>query len=159
MLEWVASLAVTERSERRLELAITSATTWTGWGLAAAAALSAAFAWSVSHALAMAMLAFFAVGTALATTKRRLVFDRDDGVLRVEQRIFGVRSRLAVPLFHLRAVVVTAEGRHFVAYLERRSGGRIRIDDGRHLAPLLALARAICDVTELRLVTDEGFRS
>jgi hypothetical protein len=154
MLDWLASMTVVRRSEQRIELAITAGTRWTGWALAAAATVIAAWAWTLAP-LAAAVPALVAViGALLATTRRRLVFDRDDGLLRVEQRVLGVRSRLAVPLFHLRAVVIAAEDHHFVAYLERRVGGRIRIDDSRHLAPLLALGRAICEVTQLRLVSD-----
>jgi hypothetical protein len=154
MLDWLASVAVVRRSERRIELAITAPTRWAGWAISALSTIAAGFAWSWLPMLAALPGVLGVVGLLLATTRRRLVFDRDEGLLRVEQRIFGVRSRLAVPLFHLRAVVVAAEQHHFVAYLERRAGGRIRIDDSRQLAPLLAIGRAICEVTQLRLVSE-----
>ncbi len=154
MLDWLASVAVVRRTERRVELAITRATEWAGWALASAASVAAIFAWSVAPMLAALPALIAVVGALLATTRRRLVFDRDDGLLRVEQRICGVRSRMAVPLFHLRAVVIAPEEGHFVAYLQRRAGGRIRIDDASHAEPLVALGRAICDVTDLRLVTE-----
>lgn len=154
MLDWLASVAVVRRTERRIELAITRATSWAGWGIAALASLAALAAWTIAPLLAALPGLLAVIGALLATTRRRLVFDRDDGLLRVEQRILGVRSRLAVPLFHLRAVVVTAEDGHFVAYLQRRAGGRIRIDDARQAEPLLALGRAICEVTDLRLVSE-----
>lgn len=154
MLDWLASMTVVRRSEQRIELAITAGTRWAGWTLTAASAAIAAWTWALAPLAAAAPALIAIVGVLLATTRRRLVFDRDDGLLRVEQRVFGVRSRLAVPLFHLRAVVVTAEQHHYVAYLERRVGGRIRIDDSRRREPLLALGRAICEVTQLRLVSD-----
>jgi hypothetical protein len=155
MLERLGSLAVVSHTERRLELQITAATTWTGWSLAGLASALCAVVWPLSHLLTALPMALAVLGGLLATTRRRLVFDRDDGLLRVEQRIAGLRSRVAVPLFHLRAVVVAAERGHWVAHLERRAGGRIRVDDARQRAPLLAMARAICDVTQLRLVCDE----
>lgn len=154
MLDWLASMAVVRRTERRVELAITAGTRWAGWMISAASSVIAAWAWAIAPIAAAAPALVAVAGLLLATTRRRLVFDRDDGLLRVEQRVLGVRSRLAVPLFHLRAVVIAAEEHHFVAYLERRVGGRIRIDDSRHLAPLMLLGRAICEVTQLRLVSD-----
>ena len=83
------------------------------------------------------------VGVLFGTLRRRLVFDRDDGLLRSEQRVLGVRRRAAIPLFHLRAVVVAA-----------RRGGLYVADEARRPAPLLALCEAIAEVTELRLVYD-----
>jgi hypothetical protein len=159
MLEWLAAVAIVRRTERRVELAVTSATTWAGWTVAAAASLAAWLSWSWSGPVAIMAAVIGALGGMFATARRRLVFDRDDGLLRVEQRILGVRSRLAIPLFHLRAVVICYEHGHYVSYVERRAGGRIRIDDARHLPSILAVARAICDVTQLRLVTDQGSSS
>jgi hypothetical protein len=156
MLDWLASVAVVRKSERRIELAVTAATRWAGWALTTAATALAAWGWMIAPLLAAFPAVIALVGFLLATTRRRLVFDLDDGLLRVEQRVLGMRSRLAVPLFHLRAVVVAAEEHHFVAYLERRLGGRIRIDDSRHLAPLVALARQICEVAQLRLIIHDG---
>jgi hypothetical protein len=95
----------------------------------------------------------------LATLRRKLVFDRDDGLLRSEQRVFGIRRRAAIPLFHLRAVVVSARrGGMYVAYVERRVGGTIHLDEARKPGPLLALAEAVADVAELRLVYDATTR-
>ena len=98
------------------------------------------------------------LGVLLATLRRKLVFDRDEGLLRSEQRIFGVRRRTAIPLFHLRAVVVAARRGMYVAYVERRLGGTIHLDEARRSAPLLALAEAISEVAELRLVFDATTR-
>jgi hypothetical protein len=73
-----------------------------------------------------------------------------------------------IPLFHLRAVVVMARpnavgaldptGR-FVAYLERRIGQAIYLDEARRCASLLRLAEAIADVAEVRLEYDAQSRS
>jgi hypothetical protein len=99
------------------------------------------------------------LGILLATLRRKLVFDREDGLLHSEQRILGVRRRAAIPLFHLRAVVVAARrGGMYVAYVERRLGGTIHLDEARRSAPLLALAEAIAEVAELRLVFDATTR-
>src|SRR5262245_64241356 len=93
------------------------------------------------------------MGGLLGTLRRKLVFDRDDGLLRIEHCILGIRRRAAIPLFHLRAVVVAARRRGlYVAYVERRIGGTIHLDEARRPGPLLALAEAIADVAELRLV-------
>lgn len=154
MLEWLASVTVVRRTDRRIELAVTRATSWAGWTLCASAGLAFALLWSSSRPLAATAALVALLGVLLATARRRLVFDRDDGLLRIEHRFVGLRSRMAVPLFHLRAIVIVQEKRHFVAYVERRTGGRIRIDDGRHVHQLLALAQAICSVTQLRLVSD-----
>ncbi len=154
MLDWLASVAVVRRTERRIELAITATTRWTGWAVALGSIGLIALIWPLMPMLAAVPALIAAVGVLLATTSRRMVFDRDDGLLRVEQRILGVRSRLAVPLFHLRSVVIASEASHFVVSLERRAGGRIRVDDSRHLAHVVALGREICDVTGLRLVTE-----
>jgi hypothetical protein len=100
-----------------------------------------------------------ASGVLLGTLRRHLVFDREDGLLRSEQRIFGIKRRSAIPLFHLRAVVVAARrGGMYVAYVERRMGGTIHLDEARKPGPLLALAEAIADVAELRLVYDATTR-
>jgi hypothetical protein len=98
------------------------------------------------------------LGILLATLRRRLIFDREDGLLRIEQRIFGIRRRAAIPLFHLRAVVVAARRGMYVAFVERRIGGTIHLDEARHPPPLLALAEAISEVAELRLVYDATTR-
>jgi hypothetical protein len=99
------------------------------------------------------------VGILFGTLRRRLVFDRDDGLLRSEQVILGIRRRAAIPLFHLRSVVVAARrGGMYVAYVERRVGGTIHLDEARKPAPLLALAEAISEVAELRLIFDATTR-
>ena len=87
------------------------------------------------------------------------------GVLRVDQSAFGVSNRAVVPLFHLRAVVIVAKsggaigdlginmpgGARYVAYLDRRVGDAIYLDESRRRAGLWRMAEAIADVAELRL--------
>jgi hypothetical protein len=149
MLDWLGSVAVRRRTEQRLELDLTRATAWTGWGLAGVGGWLISLATLWSYALGVLV---FAIGILLGTLKRRLVFDRGEGLLRVEQRVLGIRRRASIPLFHLRAVVVSARRRGlYVAYVERRVGGTIHLDEARRPAPLLELANAISEVTEIRV--------
>jgi len=157
VLDWLGSVQIRKRTENRVELDLTRATAWTGWGLTASGL------WLVTLGVLWATLGgvvVAAMGGLLGTLRRKLVFDREDGLLRVEQRILGVRRRAAIPLFHLRAVVVSARRRGmYVAYVERRVGGTIHLDEARRPGPLLALAEAIADVAELRLVYDATTRA
>lgn len=155
MLDWLGSVQIRKRTGSRVELDLTRATAWTGWALCV---LGAYLCW-VGHWWTLGGVVVFGVGILLATLRRTLVFDREEGLLRSEQRIFGVRRRAAIPLFHLRAVVVAARrGGIYVAYVERRLGGTIHLDEARRPAPLLALAEAISEVAELRLVFDATTR-
>jgi hypothetical protein len=152
VLDWLGSVQVRKRTPTRVELDLTRATQWTGWGLTAGGGWLLTIGHLWAHLMGVAVIG---VGVLLATLQRRLVFDREDGLLRSEQRIFGVRRRAAIPLFHLKAVVVSARrGGIYVAYVERRIGGTIHLDEARRPAPLLKLAEAISDVAELRLEYD-----
>ena len=157
MLDWLGSVQIRTRTPTRVELDLTRGTAWTGWGFAAAGgSLIVLFGslWAMFGGMLLVGL-----GTLLGTLQRRLVFDRDDGLLRVEQRVMGISRRAAIPLFHLRAVVVSARrGGIYLAYVERRVGGTIHLDEARRPAGLLALAEAIADVAELRLVYDATTR-
>lgn len=157
MLDWLGSVQIRKRTQNRVELDLTRATAWTGWGLTAGGL------WLFTLGVLWATLGgalVVALGGLLGTLQRRLVFDREDGLLHIEQRILGIRRRAAIPLFHLRAVVVSARRRGlYVAYVERRVGGTIHLDEARRSAPLLALAEAIADVAELRLVYDATTRA
>ncbi|MDB4956316.1 MAG: hypothetical protein JWO36_3885 [Myxococcales bacterium] len=156
MLDWLGSVQIRKRSPSRVELDLTRATAWTGWALSAIGVYLVTLGALWATALGCVLLA---LGILLATLRRKLVFDRDDGLLRSEQRILGVHRRTAIPLFHLRAVVVSARrGGIYVAYVERRLGGTIHLDEARRPAPLLTLAEAICEVAELRLVYDATTR-
>jgi hypothetical protein len=152
VLDWLGSVRIKSRSATRVELELTRGTIATGWVLTTGGACLFVLhaAWSIVLGSVVV-----ALGLLLGTLQRRLVFDRDDGLLRSEQRVFGIRRRAAIPLFHLRAVVVAARrGGIYVAYVERRAGGAIHLDEARSSAPLLALANAISEVAELRLVFD-----
>lgn len=152
MLDWFGSVQVRKRTPTRVELDLTRATSWTGWAITAGGGWLLTIGHLWAHLLGVAVIG---VGVLLATLQRRLIFDREDGLLRSEQRIFGVRRRAAIPLFHLKAVVVSARrGGIYVAYVERRIGGTIHLDEARRPAPLLKLAEAISDVAELRLEYD-----
>lgn len=152
MLDWLGSVQVRKRTPTRVELDLTRATSWTGWAITAGGGWLLTIGHLWAHLLGVAVIG---VGVLLATLQRRLIFDREDGLLRSEQRIFGVRRRAAIPLFHLKAVVVSARrGGIYVAYVERRIGGTIHLDEARRPAPLLKLAEAISDVAELRLEYD-----
>ncbi len=157
MLDWLGSVAVRKRSATRVELDLTRATAWTGWGLAAGGS------WLVFLGAVWAIILggfLFSAGILLGTLRRRLVFDREEGLLRIEQRVLGVRRRAAIPLFHLRAVVVAARrGGIYVAYVERRVGGTIHLDEARRPAGLMELAEAISEVAELRVVFDATTRA
>lgn len=157
MLDWLGSVAVRKRTPTRVELDLTRATAWTGWGFAAGGA------WLIVLGALWSIVVggfAFAAGVLLGTLRRRLVFDREDGLLRIEQRVLGVRRRAAIPLFHLRAVVVAARrGGIYVAYVERRVGGTIHLDEARRPTGLLALAEAISEVAELRVVFDATTRA
>ena len=155
MLDWLGSVQIRSRTATRVELALTRATAWTGWGMAA----GGGYLVTVGAVWALLLgITGLAGGLLLGTLRWRLVFDREDGLLRSEQRVLGVRRRQAIPLFHLKAVVVAARRGLYVAYVERRVGGVIHLDEARHPGPLLALAEAIAEVAELRLVYDATTR-
>ena len=156
MLDWLGSVQIRKRSANRVELDLTRATAWTGWGLAA---LGARVAWIGPIWALVVGGVLLASGVLLGTLRRHLVFDREDGLLRIEQWVMGIKTGSATPLFHLRSVVVAARrGGMYVAYVERRIGGTIHLDEARKPGPLLALAEAIADVAELRLVYDATTR-
>ena len=156
MLDWLGSVQIRKQTETRVELDLTRGTAWTGYAIAAGGV------WLITLGAVWAMIGgalVVALGGLLGTLKRQLIFDREEGLLRIEQRILGIRRRAAIPLFHLRAVVVAARrGGIYVAYVERRVGGTIHLDEARRSGPLLALAEAIADVAELRLVYDATTR-
>lgn len=163
MLDWLGSVQIRTRSSSRVELDLTRATAWTGWVLSAAGG----YLCTLGRWATLGGVVVFGLGILLATLRRKLVFDRDEGLLRSEQRILGIRRRAAIPLFHLRAVVIAARaepdratlGPRFVAYLDRRVGGQIHLDESRRCASLLPLAKAIAEVAELRLVYDATTRA
>jgi hypothetical protein len=156
MLDWLGSVQIRKRTSTRVELELTRATAWTGWALAAGGVWLVVLAavWSIILGVLL-----IAIGVLFGTLRRSLIFDRDEGLLRSEQRVLGIRRRAAIPLFHLRAVVVAyRRGGLYVAHVERRVGGSIHLDEARRPGPLLKLAEAISEVAELRLVFDATTR-
>ena len=162
MFDWIGSLRIRERSHVRVVLSLSRTTQLAGLLLLTAGALVATRAWPVSVWLAFlpALVALF--GAVLVTLRRELIIDREAGVLRVDQSALGMANRQVVPLFHLRAVVIVARRRvegarvlpaagRYVAYLDRRVGDAIYLDEARRCAALLRMAEAIADVAELRL--------
>jgi hypothetical protein len=156
VLDWLGSVQIRKQTQGRVELDLTRATSWTGWALSAGGIYLVTFGalWATLGGIVV-----IGIGGLLGTLKRTLIFDREEGLLRIEQRILGIRRRAAIPLFHLRAVVVSARRRGmYVAFVERRIGGTIHLDEARRPAPLLALAEAIAEVAELRVVYDATTR-
>jgi hypothetical protein len=158
VVDWIGSLRLEQRGQARLVLSLSRGTHLLGAGMIAVGALAAARLWSTSALAVVVAAVLAAAGAVLASLERRLTFDRDAGVLELEQRTFGIGNRTTVPLFHLRAVVVVARqtpGRaavaKYVAYLERRVGRPIYLDEARTCARLMKLAEAIAEVAELRL--------
>ncbi len=166
MLDWIGTLRVRARTARRLELCLTRSTALAGWVVIAGGAALAVLVmrWSLPRIAWMLPVLVALFGALLATMRRELTFDRDDGVLRIEQRLLGIASRTVVPLFHLRAVVIAARegarvGPRFIAYVDRRIGEPIHLDEAQRCASLLAIAEAIAEVAELRLVYDATTRA
>jgi hypothetical protein len=161
MLDWIGTLRVRARSASRLELCLTRSTSVAGWVVAALGLALATFFWrrdlpGLAWGLPVLIVGF---GVLLASLRRELIFDRDEGTLAIEQRLFGIASRGVVPLFHLRAVVIAARmgarvGPRFISYIDRRIGAAIHLDESQRCASLLTIAEAIAEVAELRLVYD-----
>ena len=156
MLADLGSMRVEAQSASRIELGMGRGSAVAGWVATALAVVAAFVVVPFSRWLAGLACAAAGLGWFVASARHRLVFDKDDGVLRVERRVAGLATRTVVPLFHLRAVVVRSRGagRGFVAVVERRNGSSIVIDTRERAAPLYELVRAIADVTDLRLVYD-----
>lgn len=157
----LGSLRIRARSARRIELAVSRMTQAIGWVISAAGALGGLWLAAHSTLAAVAAAVVAVVGVVIATMRHDLCFDREDGVLRIDERIAGLPRHAVVPLFHLKAVVVKAQatGRGFVALIERRVGEPIVLDTGDHPGPLYKLAQAVADVAGLRLVYDATARS
>lgn len=170
MLDWIGSLRLRERSAMRVVLSLSRSTLVAGWLVIAGSVLLARLAWPVSAWL-LALPAIGLLGGALLCSLRRtLIFDREAGVLEVEQGTLGLVRRATIPLFHLRAVVIVARSdmrllgslpssKRYLAYLDRRVGAAIYLDEAARCADLLPMAEAIAEVAELRLEYDATARA
>ena len=162
MFDSIGSLRMRAHSERRVELDLARTTQLAGWAMLLIGLYLTLQAWPVSRYLVVITAGLALFGALLASLRRRLTFDRGDGVLRIEQRVLGFTSRAVVPLFHLRAVVIAAQPARdsifgptrFVAYVDKRVGGMIPLDESRRCASLLRMGEAIAEVAELRLEYD-----
>lgn len=166
MFDWIGTLRIRSRADARLELCLTRSTVAAGWvTLAGGIALAILmWRWQLPPVASVIPGAVALLGAVLITLRRDLVFDRDDGVLKIEQRLLGIASRTVVPLFHLRAVVIAARtdarvGPRYISYLDRRVGSAIHLDEAQRCATLMPIAEAIAEVTELRLVYDATTRA
>ena len=86
------------------------------------------------------------------------VFDREEGLLRSGS---ASSESAGEPRFRCSICARSWSPRVdgiYVAYVERRLGSTIHLDEARRSAPLLALAEAISEVAELRLVFDATTR-
>ncbi len=166
MLDWIGTLRIRARSTGRLELCLTRSTVAAGWVIAVLGLMLGGLAWKwqlprIAYVIPGIVTL---LGAVLITLRRDLVFDRDDGVLRIEQHMLGIASRNVVPLFHLRSVVIAARtearvGPRYLSYLDRRVGSSIHLDEAQRCASLLPIAAAIAEVAELRLVYDATTRA
>ena len=172
MLDWIGSLRIRETTPLRVVLGLSPLTRLVGLVLLIAGGFAAYRAWPISPWLAVAPGLLAVLGALLASLHRQMVFDREAGVLRVDQRVIGLGSRAVVPLFHLRAVIVRARPAsglpvlsrlaapaRYVAIIERRVGDDIFLDESRRAAYLLRMAEAISEIAEIRLEYDATFSS
>ena len=169
MLEWIGSLRLREHSSKRVVLSLSRSTRVAGWIALGVGLYLVVLIGSFAALWALVPGLLAVLGAVLATLRREFVFDRNDGVLRMDRRTLGIGTRTVVPLFHLRAVVIVARSgdddnrtlarspSRYVAFIDRRVGNAIYLDESRRCANLLSLAEAIAEVAELRLVYDATF--
>jgi hypothetical protein len=170
MLDWIGSLRLRERTSMRVVLSLSRSTLVAGWLLIVGSALLGYLTWPISAWLLTIPAVGVMCGGLLCSLRRTLIFDREGGVLEVEQGAFGTVKRATIPLFHLRAVVIVARAdarllgglspsSRYLAYLERRVGAAIYLDESARCADLLPMAEAIAEVAELRLEYDATSRA
>ena len=170
MLDWIGSLRMREHSSARVVLSLSRSTRAAGWTMLSLGVYLVVLFWSLSSLLLLVPSLLIVGGAVLVTLRREFVFDRNDGVLRMDRRTLGIGTRSVVPLFHLRAVVIMARAEdgevtpfaavapsRYVAFIERRVGDAIFLDEARRCAALMTLAEAIAEVAELRLEYDATF--
>lgn len=164
MMNRLGGLRVSERSSEHILLQQTRPTHAVGALLVAVGALSLVWMWGWGpRILLLAPLLVAFLGVLMVTLEREIRVDRSAGTVEIRQSIFGMGRRSIVPLFHFRAVVISAspssdglKGRdgHYTVLLDRRVGTPIYVDEDRHCADLMTMAEAIADVAELRLEYD-----
>ncbi len=166
MLDWIGSLRVRENTSMRVALSLSRSTRITGLLMLGGGVYLAVLLWPISPFLLLLPALLIFAGVLMATLRRDLVFDREAGVLRVDQRALGLGNQTVVPLFHLRAVVIIARpttgnpvlawlsSSRFIAFVDRRIGDAIYLDESRRCATLLRMAEAIAEVAEVRLEYD-----
>ncbi len=153
--DWIGSLRLSERTSERVVLTLSRATRVYGWLLITAGITLLFPLWSLHPWAAVVPAAFALLGVLMVSLQRKLVFDREAGVLRLDQRTLGLTTSVEVPLFHLRAVCVVAQpANKYVAFVERRVGEPIYLDEARRIARLMKMAEAIAEVAEVRLEYD-----
>ncbi|MCG8424174.1 MAG: hypothetical protein MJE77_40295 [Proteobacteria bacterium] len=170
MLEWIGSLRLREHSSMRVVLSLSRSTRIAGLVLLVGGGYLALVMWAISPLWALLPGMLVMLGAVLTSMRRDFIFDREDGVLRMERRALGIGTRSVVPLFHLRAVVIVArsvDGKsipfspvtpaRYIAFIDRRVGNAIYLDEARRCATLLTMAEAIAELTELRLEYDATF--
>ena len=165
MFDWIGSLRIREQSARKVVLGLSRSTQMVGWTMLVVGVFAGFRLWGISPWMAMGPAVVAIIGILLVSLQRDMVIDREAGVLRIDQRAFGISNHAVVPLFHLRAVVIIAKPRpaadpslgliepkpRYVAYLDRRVGEAIYLDESRKCAGLLKMAEVIAEVAELRL--------
>ena len=159
MFEWLGKLVVRVKKKRLVVVGVDPKTHWAGALLCLLSLPVALLCWGAWPPLVIFPSVFFFVGALALSFRRTLVFNQDDGVLRIEERILGLGTNIHVPLFHLRAVVVHPSSEspsfrpsyEYLARIDRRVGEPIHLETSKRSAPLLKLAEAISDIAEIRL--------
>lgn len=169
MLDWLGSLRLREHTSKRVTLELSQTTRFLGIGILCVGLYTTLLAWRILPILSVIPGFLMLIGSVLMTLRRQLVFDRDSGVLRVDTRALFLKDHAIVPLFHLRAVVIVARpntgfsvlrrSSRYIAYIERRRGDAIYLDEARRCRTLLHIAQAISDVAEVRLEYDAMSRA
>ena len=167
MLDRIGSLEIAARQGQRVQLSLSRSTQFVGWVVLVIGLYLAYSVGRTNLVFCVGPLAFAMVGAVLLSWRREFDFDRCAGVLRYQQRVFGIGQLTVIPLFHLRAIVVSVRTKSkpgkflrnvavgdYVAYIERRVGDPIYLDESRRCAHLLRMAEIVAEVADLRLEYD-----
>ena len=162
MFDWIGSLQIQEHSPRRVVLSLSRGTHKVGWAAIAVGGCLALWLADFNLRIALVPLGFSLFGIMLIAWRRQFDFDSEAGVLRYRHQLLGIGKTQVIPLFHIRAIVVALRGANqvrgqsfvagdYVAYIEKRVGEPIYLDESRRCAELLAMAEAASEVADLRL--------